>query len=151
MHWLSDSELRAWRALQFMQMRLDAELARQLAVDSQLSLPEYVVLVALTDRPDGRMRFFELAEQLGWEKSRASHQVTRMCDRGLVTKEKCDSDRRGAYVVITARGRQEIAAAAPGHVAAVRRFFVDVLTPEQLKVIGDAAEAVLAKLDDSTH
>lgn len=150
MHWLSDSELRAWRALQFMQMRLDAELARQLAVDSQLSLPEYVVLVALTDRPDGRMRFFELAEQLGWEKSRASHQVARMCDRGLVAKEKCDSDRRGAYVVITARGRQEIAAAAPGHVAAVRRFFVDVLTPEQLTVIGDAAEAVLAKLDDST-
>ena len=150
MQWLSDSELRAWRALQFMQMRLDAELARQLAVDSQLSLPEYVVLVALTDRPDGRMRFFELAEQLGWEKSRSSHQVTRMCDRGLVTKEKCDSDRRGAYVVITARGRQEIAAAAPGHVAAVRRLFVDVLTPEQLTVIGDAAEAVLAKLDDST-
>lgn len=150
MQWLSDSELRAWRSLQFMQMRLDAELARQLAVDSQLSLPEYVVLVALTDRPEGRMRFFELAEQLGWEKSRSSHQVARMCDRGLVTKEKCDSDRRGAYVVITARGRQEIAAAAPGHVAAVRRLFVDVLTPEQLTVIGDAAEAVLAKLDDST-
>lgn len=145
--WLSDSELRAWRSLQFMQMRLDAELARQLAVDSQLSLPEYVVLVALTDRPDGRMRFFELAEHLGWEKSRSSHQVTRMCDRGLVTKEKCDSDLRGAFVVITERGRQEITAAAPGHVAAVRRFFVDVLTPEQLTVIGDAAEAVLANLD----
>lgn len=94
------------------------------------------------------MRFVELAEQLGWEKSRSSHQVERMCDRGLVTKEKCASDRRSAYVVITQRGREEITAAAPGHVAAVRRFFVDVLTPEQLKVIGDADEAVLANLDD---
>ena len=67
-----------------------------------------------------------------------------MADRGLVKKEKCDSDRRGAYVVVTKRGRREIEAAAPGHVAAVRRLFVDRLTPSQLDAIGDAAEAVLA-------
>lgn len=147
--WLDERELRAWRSLQLMQMRLDGELARQLATDSGLSYPDYVVLVALTDRPDGRMRLFELADVLGWEKSRLSHQVTRMSSRGLVTKEKCDSDRRGAYVVITADGRREIEAAAPGHVDAVRRLFVDRLTPEQLDAIGDAAEVVLAALDGS--
>lgn len=146
--WLDERELRAWRSLQFMQMRLEGELARQLAADSGLSYPDYLVLVALTDRPDGRMRLFELAEALGWEKSRVSHQVARMVDRGLVAKEKCDSDRRGAFVVITTAGRREIEAAAPGHLGAVRRLFVDRLTPAQLDGIGDAAEIVLAALGE---
>lgn len=146
--WLTEREERAWRALQFMQMRLESELARQLAADSSLSYPDYLVLVALTDRPEGRMRLFELAEILGWEKSRASHHVGRMVDRGLVKKQKCDSDRRGFYVAVTARGRREIEAAAPGHVATVHRLFVDRLSPEQLDALGDAAEVVLAALDE---
>jgi hypothetical protein len=75
--WLTSREEGAWRALQFMQMRLEGALARQLASDSDLSYPDYLVLVALTDRPDGRMRLFELAEVLGWEKSRLSHHVAR--------------------------------------------------------------------------
>jgi DNA-binding MarR family transcriptional regulator len=145
--WLSEREERAWRALQFMQMHLEAELARQLATHSGLSYPDYVVLVALTDHPQGRQRLFELGRVLGWEKSRLSHHVARMAERGLVKKERCGADRRGAYVAVTARGRKEIAAAAPGHVATVRRLFVDPLTPEQLDVIAAAAETVLAQLD----
>jgi DNA-binding MarR family transcriptional regulator len=145
--WLNEQEERAWRALQFMQMRLEAELARQLATDTGLSYPDYLVLVALTDHPDGRLRPFELGRVLGWEKSRLSHHVARMAERGLVEKEKCATDRRGAYVTVTPEGRKEIGTAAPGHLAAVRRLFVDVLTPEQLGVIADAAEAVLARLD----
>lgn len=131
-----------------MQMQLDAALSRQLAVDSQLSYPDYLVLVALTDRTDGRMRLYELAVELGWEKSRASHQVSRMAARGLVSKEKCDSDRRGAFVAITAQGKREIEAAAPGHVAMVRSLFVDVLTPAQIKAVGEAANAVLHAMGD---
>jgi DNA-binding MarR family transcriptional regulator len=71
-----------------------------------------------------------------------------MVTRGLVTKEKCDDDRRGAYVVVTQRGRQQITAAAPGHVATVRRLFVDQLTASQLDTIGEVARIVLAALDD---
>jgi DNA-binding MarR family transcriptional regulator len=145
--WLTDREERAWRSLQFMQMRLEGELARQLAAGSGLSYPDYVVLVALTDRPDGRMRLFELGAVLGWEMSRLSHHIARMVGRGLVTKERCESDRRGAYVVVTEPGRKEIETAAPGHVATVRRLFIDRLTLRQLDAIADAAEAVLAALD----
>lgn len=145
--WLSAREERAWRTLQFMQMRLEGELARQLAAESGLSYPDYLVLVALTGSPDGRLRLFELGEVLGWEKSRLSHHVARMAARDLVSKEKCDLDRRGADVAVTVSGRRAIAEAAPGHVAAVRRLFVDQLTPAQLDAIGDAAEAVLAALD----
>ncbi len=145
--WLDEREERAWGALQLMQMRLEAELARQLATDSGLSYPDYLVLIALTDHPEGRLRLFELGRLLGWEKSRLSHHVARMVERGLVTKERCDADRRGAYVAVTQKGRHEIAASAPGHVATVRRLFVDVLTPEQLDLVADAAEAVLARLE----
>lgn len=147
--WLDAREARAWRALQHMQLRLVGELARQLAAESGLSYPDYVVLVALTARPEGRLRLYQLAEALGWEKSRLSHHVARMSARGLVDKEPCDDDRRGAYVVVTPRGREEIDAAAPGHAAAVRRLFLDQLTPEQLDAVADAAEAVLAGMDAS--
>ncbi len=146
--WLNEGEERAWRALQFMQMRIEGELARQLAADSGLSYPDYVVLVALTDRTDGRMRLFELCASLGWEKSRLSHHVTRMADRGLVKKVRCDADRRGAFVAVTKKGQKEIEAAAPGHVRAVRQLFVDRLTPDELDVIAIAAEKVLAGMDD---
>lgn len=142
--WLNEQEERAWRALQFMQMRLDAELARQLAAESGLSYPDYVILVALTDHPAGRLRLSELGAKLSWEKSRVSHHVGRMVDRGLVNKEKCPSDRRGSFVAVTSRGRNAIESAAPGHVRAVRSLFVDRLTPEELDVIADVAERVLA-------
>lgn len=144
--WLDEREQRAWRSLQLVHMRLDAALAHQLAEATGLSYSDYVVLVALTEQVDGRMRLFELGRVLGWEKSRVSHHVARMADRGLVKKERCGSDRRGAYVKVTARGRREIEAAAPGHVEAVRRLFVDRLTPDQLDAVAEAAEAVLAGL-----
>lgn len=144
--WLNEREERAWRSLQFMQRRLEGALARQLAADSGLSYPDYLVLVALTDRPDGRMRLFELADALGWEKSRLSHQVRRMAGRGLVRKEKCESDGRGAYVILTRGGRTQIEAAAPGHAAAVRRLFIDRLTSSELDALGKAADVVLAAI-----
>jgi len=142
--WLDEREERAWRSLQLMQMRLNAQLARDLAAHSELSYQDYVVLVALTAQPEGRMRLFELGHLLGWEKSRLSHQVTRMAERGLVEKIKCPSDLRGAVVGVGVRGREEISAAAPGHLEAVRRLFIDLLAAEQLDTLAEVCERVLA-------
>ena len=97
--WLDEREARAWRALQRMHMQLTGALARQLGEGSNLSYPDYEVLVALTDQPDGRLRPFELGHLLGWEKSRLSHHIARMAARGLVRKERCTTDRRGSFVV----------------------------------------------------
>ena len=145
--WLDEHEQRAWRTLQFMQLRLAGRLAADVAATSDLSYADYLVLVALSEQPGGRARLFELAEALGWEKSRLSHQVARMAGRGLVKKERCDGDRRGAFVVFSAPGRRAIEAAAPHHVAMVRRLFIDPLTPGELDAITSAAEKVLAVLD----
>jgi len=147
--WLDAREAAAWRALQLMHMRLNAQLARELAETSELSYQDYVVLVVLTDRPGGIVRQFELAEMLGWERSRLSHHLSRMEERGLVRKERCAADRRGAFVAVTEAGREEIRAAAPDHVASVRRHFVDRLSPAQLEAVRDVAESILAGLEEA--
>ncbi len=125
-----------------------ALLAHDLSAHSDLSYQDYVVLVALTDQPAGQMRLFQLGNALGWEKSRMSHQVSRMVERGLVEKSKCGSDRRGAFVAVTDTGREEIGAAAPSHLEAVRRLFVDRLTPSQLANVAEVCETVLAAVSD---
>ncbi len=146
--WLSPLEMRAWRGLQFMQMRLDAEVGGRLSADSPLSYQDYIVLIELTDQPDGQLRQFELVRDLGWEKSRLSHHVTRMASRGLVEKRKCPSDRRGAFVAITPAGKAAIESAAPGHLAAVRDTFVSQLDDHELAVFATVTERVLAALDE---
>ena len=145
--WLDAREQRSWRGLREMEMRLGAEVGRRLAAASGLSVQDYGVLVVLTSQPDGSIRSYELAARLGWEKSRLSHHIGRMQRRGLVTKQRCEVDRRGWFVAITPQGRSEIEAAAPGHLEDVRELFVDLLEPAQLDVLGDITETVLAHLD----
>lgn len=143
--WLNEQERTAWRNLSLMHLQLNAVLGRELGSDG-LSLPDYLVLADLSDRADGRARLVELGRDLGWEKSRISHHITRMAARGLVAREPCPSDQRGWFVAMTPAGRAAIAAAAPGHVAAVRRHFVDLLTPEQLATVDAVARTVLDHL-----
>jgi len=142
--WLDEDEQRAWRAFQVMQARLNGQLARDMSARSELSYQDYVVLVALTAQPDGRLRVSRLGHELGWETSRISHQVSRMAERGLVEKGKCGEDGRGAVVEVSALGRARIEAAAPSHVDAVRRLFVDRLTRAQLEGLASLSRIVLA-------
>jgi DNA-binding MarR family transcriptional regulator len=149
-NWLDEDEARAWRSLQFMQMRLESELSRQLAADSTLSLQDYAVLVALTDREDERLRAFELAGAIGWDKTRLSHHLKRMIDRGLVKKETCPSDRRGFFIAVTDQGRQAIKDAAPAHVDSVRSLFIDLVSRDELAVIAEVCGRVLANFAEPT-
>lgn len=144
--WLTGSEQRAWRALQQFGAPLAAALNRQLLADSALSSADYQVLVVLSETRDGVLRAGELGRATGWEKSRLSHHLKRMEARGLVRRDECLTDGRGLLVVMTPAGRQAIADAAPGHVATVRELVIDVLTPEQLRVLAEAGEAVGARL-----
>ena len=121
--WLSDEQQQVWRDYLTMVGRLQVAMSRQLQEDCGLSLADYDVLVALDDRCPLRMR--ELGDVLGWEQSRLSHQLRRMRDRGLVTREGRDDDRRGANVDLTAGGRAALAAAAPGHAELVRATVFD--------------------------
>jgi DNA-binding MarR family transcriptional regulator len=146
--WLSAREQRAWRGFLHMHAELTARLGRHLQAISELSLADFEVLVALTDVPEARRRVLELGRDLQWEKSRLSHHLTRMEKRGLVAREECPSDGRGAFVVVTDAGRAAIDAAAPAHVTEVRRLVFDVLDAPAVDALGDMAERVLARLDE---
>ncbi|MBB5790754.1 MarR family winged helix-turn-helix transcriptional regulator [Jiangella mangrovi] len=145
--WLDDHEQSAWRAYLRMNTVLNAALARQLQSDSMLSMPDFEVLVHLTDADDARIRVSELARVMRWEKSRLSHHLSRMEKRGLVGREECASDGRGAFIVLTDQGRAAIEAAAPSHVDAVRRYFFDAVTSDDVKSLAAIADRVIARVE----
>jgi DNA-binding MarR family transcriptional regulator len=149
--WLDADQQRAWRAFLTMQGKLNARLNRQLQDDSGLSLADFDVLVHLTDVPGARRRVTELATALTWEKSRLSHQVARMERRGLVAREDCADDRRGAFVVLTDEGRKAIEEAAPPHVDTVRELVFDHLDPVDVASLASISERILDGLTDESR
>jgi len=142
--WLSAREQHLWRGWLSLNATLNATLQRELQEDSGLSMPDFEVLVNLTDSPDGRVRVTDLARLLQWERSRVSHHVTRMQRRGLVERVECPDDGRGAFIAVTPAGRTAIEQAAPGHVRAVRRLVFDVLGEEDVDRFTAVVDALLA-------
>ena len=142
--WLDPVEMRAWRGHLRMSWLLAAAIERDLR-RLGLSHPDYYVLVQLSESRDHRMRMTDLAEGIQWSKSRLSHHIDRMERRGLVRREECPSDARGAFACLTAEGLLAIQAAAPDHVESIRRHFLDGLTDEQVQSLGDVSEAVIAR------
>jgi DNA-binding MarR family transcriptional regulator len=125
---------------------LDAQLNRELERDSGLSEPDYDVLSNLSEQPGRRMRARELGARLQWSSSRLTHHIKRMERRGLVRREECADDARGADVELTDAGLASIESAAPAHVASVRRNFIDLLTDEQLAALRSISDIVLEHL-----
>ncbi|MCW2760913.1 MAG: slyA [Marmoricola sp.] len=144
--WLSEDQQRVWRSWVMVNAQLPAMLNRELQSGSGLSLPDFDVLVELTDAREGRVRVSDLARDLAWERSRVSHHVTRMERRGLVSREECPSDGRGAFVVLTAEGRSAIEKAAPAHVSTVRRLLFDGLDDAEVAALEVVLEKMLGAL-----
>ena len=143
--WLDPVEMRAWRGHMRMSWLLAAAIERDLR-RLGLSHPDYYVLVQLSESPDQRMRMTDLAEGIQWSKSRLSHHIDRMERRGLVRREECASDARGAFACLTTAGLRAIETAAPDHVESVRRHFVDALSEEQLRRLGEINETLVGHL-----
>jgi DNA-binding MarR family transcriptional regulator len=144
--WLSPAQARAWLGYRRMRALLDLQVSRDLAKDSGLSDADYDVLSNVSESPGHSMRLGDLAARMLWSKSRLSHHVARMERRGLVARRDCPSDGRGAILTLTEAGWHAVTTAAPAHVDSVRRHFVDLLTSEQIQVLGDLTETVLAHL-----
>jgi DNA-binding MarR family transcriptional regulator len=147
--WLTPQEEQLWRGWIKLNADLSATLQRELQADAGLSMPDYEVLVHLTDSSEGQVRVTDLAGLLRWERSRLSHHVTRMERRGLVERSECVDDGRGAFVAITKTGRAAIIRAAPGHVRAVRRLMFDALSAEEITCLGGMLEKLLAQHGES--
>lgn len=144
--WLTEDEQWVWRGLLRMTAQLNARLNRELQDGYGLSHADYHVLVVLSEAPEGRLRVFGLTDALAWEQSRVSHQLARMQRRGLVGRQECPSDGRGAFVVLTEAGRVAIERAAPAHVDTVRQLIFDGLDRDELAALTAVTARVLDRL-----
>jgi DNA-binding MarR family transcriptional regulator len=144
---VSSEEWGAYRDFLAMRRQLDRELEQQLQRDAGLSGSDYAVLLTLFETPERRLRARDLGELLAWEKSRVSHQVSRMQTRGLVDRQECPEDARGTWIGITPEGRRTLLRAMRDHGATLRRFFFDVLQPEELELLQSISKRVLDAID----
>jgi DNA-binding MarR family transcriptional regulator len=140
--WLDGEEQQVWRSFLEGSQLLSDRLARELDDDTDLSLPEYEVLVRLSEEPDHSLRMSALADKLVHSRSRLTHTARRMEDRGLVERRACPGDGRGVLCVMTDAGYEALVKAAPTHVEGVRTHLFDQMTPEEVRTLG----AVMGKL-----
>jgi DNA-binding MarR family transcriptional regulator len=143
--WLDTAQQGHWRAYLDGSSRLWERLDRDLKADHGLTMPEYEILVRLSEAPGRRLRMAELAAMAYQSRSRLSHTCSRLENKGLVRREPCADDKRGINAILTDEGLALLELAARDHVRTVREHFVDLLSPEELEVIGKAFARIADK------
>ena len=149
MNWLTAAEVDSWLSVVRMMTWLPWSIDQQLRRDSDLGMVEYQVLARLSQSPERTLRMSALADLVNSSLSRLSHLVKRLEERGLVRREPDPADGRFTDAILTEKGFQTLAEAAPGHVAHVRSLVIDVLSPEQLRRLGLAADRIMSHIDTS--
>ena len=143
--WLTDQEQGTWLALVAMIRTVNDQLERQLQRDAQITHAGYEVLAVLSEYGEDAPRMSDLALRLGWSQSRLSHAMAWLGKSGWVRRVPCPTDKRSSLAQLTAKGRQKLAEAAPGHVAEVRHLVIAALTGEQQQALAQISEAITAR------
>jgi DNA-binding MarR family transcriptional regulator len=145
--WLSGDQQRAWRSYLLGTTLLMDRLDRDLRETHELSLPEYEILVRLSESPGRRLRMAEIADAVKNSRSRITHTVARLERSGLVERRACDTDGRGVLAILTDVGFAKLERAAHDHVASVRAALIDVVDDDDLRAVGRAFGAVADTLE----
>lgn len=145
--WLDEHEQHAWRRLAAVVLKLPSELESQLQRDAGMSHFEYWVLALLSEAPDRALRLSQLAAQANASLSRLSHVVTRLEKRGWVERRPCPDDARSTLAVLADDGWEQLVAAAPGHVEAVRRFVFDGLTRDDVADLARLCQSIVDQIE----
>jgi DNA-binding MarR family transcriptional regulator len=145
--WLDVDEQKAWRAWLYSAQLLMDRLDRDLTHETGISHAYYEILVALSETPGRMLRMSQLADRCLSSRSRLSHAVSRLEERGWVRRQVCEDDGRGQLAVLTDEGFAALEAAAPVHVEGVRAHLFDQLAPEQVDAMRDIGETLLRHLD----
>ena len=146
--WLDNDEQRTWRAFFAASHLLFDRLDRELQRDAGMPHAYYEILVRLSEAPGRSLRMSDLARHTRSSRSRLSHAVARLEERGWVARRDCDTDKRGQIATLTDTGLAALEAAAPGHVEGVRTHLFDQLSPEQITQLREISETIAAKLHD---
>lgn len=133
---LDEQELRAWRGLLRTYARLTKALDAELEAAHGLPLTSYEVLMFIADSDGDRMRMHDLASSILLSRSGLTRLVDRLERDGLLCRESCPSDARGAFACLTPKGRETLDAARATHLAGVRAMFLEHFTPEEQEQLG---------------
>ena len=147
--WLTHAEVDSWLTLMRLLTWLLRSVDQQLRRDSDLVMAEYQALAMLSQSPGRAMRMGSLARFTNASPSRLSHLFTRLEQRGLVRREPDPADGRSTSAILTEKGFQVLAEAAPAHVAHVRALAIDVLSPGQLRRLGRDADRIASRIGTS--
>jgi DNA-binding MarR family transcriptional regulator len=149
--WLTADEEAAWRTFARLLTTLPWALECQLQRDAGLSFIEYHALAMLSETPDHTRRMSDLALVTNASLSRLSHLIKRLEDRGFVRREPDPSDGRYTNAILTKSGYDHLVAAAPAHVAAVRRYVIDPLTKDQVQQLHETAVQMLHAIEPTAE
>jgi DNA-binding MarR family transcriptional regulator len=144
---LGDRELAAWRGMLRSYVLLQRELEQGLEQRHGLQNSTYEVLMHLSDAPEGRMRLSDLANLAVLSRSGLTRLIDRLEKDGHVTRERCETDARGYFAVLTPAGRERVTAARADYLAEVRERFHDLVTPEEQETLGAVWGRVLERLE----
>lgn len=148
--WLDESQQRSWRAFIIGSTLLFDALDQDLKKSFGIGSSEYEILVRLSESPGRCLRMAALADAMCHSRSRVTHTVQRMEQRGLVQRTASPEDGRGIIASLTEKGHQLLVAAAPVHVAGVRRNLVDLCDGADFEALGRVMGSVTDTLKD-TH
>lgn len=145
----SEPQAFAWQNFERMRIRLIGRINRELTRETGLSEADFAILSELIHAENETVRAMALRGGLDWEKSRLSHQIRRMEERGLLLREPCVEDNRGSVIRITDSGSKVALEAMERYAAIVRRHVFDLLSPEQVAALDDISLSLLGSLDGS--
>jgi DNA-binding MarR family transcriptional regulator len=140
---LAPAELRAWRGMLRAHAAMAKALDAQLEAAHGLQLSSYEVLMYLADAEEERMRMCDLASSILLSRSGLTRLVDRLAREGLLERVACSDDARGQFAKLTPAGREKLRAARATHLAGVRAMFLDLYSPAELEMLGDAWDRVL--------
>jgi DNA-binding MarR family transcriptional regulator len=145
--WLTGEQLAAWKKFIAVVALVPGVLDTQLQKDADLTHFEYFTLAMLSEAPDRTLRMTALASRTNATLSRLSHVVSRLEDRGYVTRSPCPTDRRATNATITEKGWRKVVATAPGHVDTVRDRIMDPLDERDVADLDRVMTRILGRLD----
>ncbi len=147
--WLNEQEQRAWRSYLEATLLIFDALDRQSQADAGMPHAYYEILVHLSEAESRELRMSELAARTRSSRSRLSHAVARLEERGWVERRDCLEDRRGQLCHLTDAGLEILRSVAPGHVETVRQRVFDQLSEEQVEQMDKIGRAIVEGFEDT--
>ena len=142
----NSDELETWSAVATLLEWLPAALDAQMLGDSGISHFEFGILFALSEAEERSLRMSELAGYANSTLSRLSRAVVRLERKQWVYRAPDPSDGRITIATLTDQGQVAARAAAPGHVALVRRLVFEPLTRAQARQLREASRRISAAI-----